>query len=55
MILEGTILFFKICHGEEVARKAKLFYIIYYFRYLPLRFFSPRAFQRLKTALEIKI
>lgn len=55
MVLNGTILFLKICYGEEVAKKAKLLYIIYYLRYLPLRFFSPRAFQRLNMALESKI
>lgn len=55
MLLEGNILFFKICCGEKTAEKAKLLYIIYCLRYLPLRLFSPKAFQRLKTAIEIKI
>ena len=55
MVLNGTILFFKVCYDEEAAKKAKLLYIIYYLRYLPLRFFSPRAFQRLNMALEAKI
>ncbi|MFA6988621.1 MAG: glycosyltransferase family 2 protein [Candidatus Gastranaerophilaceae bacterium] len=55
MLLNGTILFYKICHGEKIAKKAKLLYIIYYLRYLPLRFFSSKALQRFKMALEIKI
>jgi len=55
MVLNGTILFYKLCYGEEIAKKAKFLYIIYYLRYLPLRFFSPRSFQRLKAALELKV
>lgn len=55
MVLNGTILFFKFCYDEETAKKAKLFYILYYLRYLPLRFFSPRAFKRLKMALELEV
>ena len=55
MVLNGTILFFKLCYDEQVAKKAKLLYIIYYLRYLPLRFFSPKAFQRLKMALDTNI
>jgi hypothetical protein len=55
MVLNGTILFFKLCYGEEIAKKAKLFYIFYYLRYLPLRFFSKRAFQRLKMSLEVQV
>lgn len=55
MVLTGTVLFFKLCYGEKVAKKAKLFYILYYLRYLPLRFFSPKAFQRLKIALKTKV
>lgn len=55
MVLEGTILFFNLCYGEKTAREAKLFYIIYYLRYLPMRFFSPKAFLRLKMAWKIKL
>ncbi len=55
MILEGTILFYKIRYDEAVAKKAKMLYIIYYLRYLPLRFFSARAFQRLKMALDVNV
>lgn len=55
MVLEGTILFFELCYGKNAAKKAKLYYILYYLRYLPLRFFSARAFQRLKMALDLKI
>ena len=55
MVLDGTLNFFKLCYGEETAKKAKLYYILYYLRYLPLRFFSLRAFQRLNMALELKV
>lgn len=55
MILENTILFFKLAYGKETAKKAKFYYILYYLRYLPLRFFSPKAFQRLKIAMQIKL
>jgi len=55
MVLNGTILFFKLCYDEKIAKKAKLLYILYYLRYLPLRFFSPKAFQRLKMALDSKV
>lgn len=54
MVLDGTLKFFKFCYGEKAAKKAKLYYILYYLRYLPLRFFSPRAFQRLNMALSLK-
>lgn len=54
MRLQGTILFFKLCYGAEAAKKAKLYFIIYYLRYLFLRFFTPKAFARLKAALELK-
>jgi len=53
MIIKSSILFFKIAYGEAAAKKAKLLYIIYYLRYLFLRFFSPKAFTRLKMALEV--
>lgn len=53
MLLKSSILFFRIVYGEEAAKKAKLFHIIYYLRYLPLRFFSIKAFRRLKMALEV--
>lgn len=52
MILQNTILFFELAYGKKAAEKAKLYYIIYYLKYLPLRFFSKKAFQRLKAALE---
>ena len=55
MLLDSNILFFKLAYGEDEAKKAKLYYIIYYLRYLPLRLFSPKAFARLKTALELKV
>jgi len=55
MVLNETLLFFKLCYGEEIAKKAKLLYIKYYLRYLPLRFFSLKTFQRLKMALELKV
>ena len=55
MVLDGTISFYKLCYGEEVAKKAKLLYVLYYLRYLPLRFFSPRAFKRLKMALKVEL
>ncbi len=55
MVLNGTLLFYKLCYGEEAAKRARLYYIIYYLRYLPLRFFSPKAFERLKMALETTI
>ncbi|KKP40252.1 MAG: family 2 glycosyl transferase [Candidatus Peregrinibacteria bacterium GW2011_GWC2_33_13] len=55
MVLTGTVLFYKLCYGENVAKKAKLLYMIYYLRYLPLRFFSTKAFQRLNMALNVKI
>jgi GT2 family glycosyltransferase len=55
MVLDGTLLFYKLCYGKEAAKKARLYYIIYYLRYLPLRFFSPKAFERLKMALKSEI
>jgi len=55
MLLNGNILFFKLAYGEDAAKKAKMYYIIYYLRYLVLRFFTPKAFARLKTALELKV
>lgn len=55
MMLNGNILFFKISYGEEAAKKAKLYYIVYYLRYLVFRFFTPKAFSRLKIAMELKI
>lgn len=55
MVLDGTILFFKLCYGEEAAKRAKLYYILYSLRYLPLRFFCLKAFQRLNIALELKV
>jgi len=55
MVLDGTILFFKLCYGEKTAKKARLLYILYYLRYLPLRFFSPKAFKRLSIALKTKV
>ena len=53
MLLKSNILFFQIVYGEKAAKKAKLLYIIYYLRYLPLRLFSIKAFKRLKMALEV--
>ena len=53
MILKNVILFYEIAYGKECANKARLLYIIYYLRYLPLRFFSIKAFKRLKMALEV--
>ena len=53
MIIKSNILFFKIAYGETFAKKAKFYYIIYYLRYLFLRFFTPKAFARLKMALEV--
>lgn len=55
MVLDGTILFYKLCYGVDAAKKAKFYYILYYLRYLPLRLFSQKAFQRLKMAIDIKI
>ncbi len=55
MILTSNILFLKIAYGEEAARKAKFYYVIYYLRYLVLRFFTPKAFARLIAALELKV
>lgn len=52
--LASTILFFKLAYGDKAAKKAKLYYIIYYFRYLFVRFFSPKAFARLKMAFELQ-
>ncbi len=53
MIVRNTILFFEIAYGKEAAKKAKFYYIMYYLRYLPLRFFTLKAFKRLKMALEL--
>jgi len=53
MILNNTVLFFELAYGREAAKKAKFYYIMYYLRYLPLRFFTPKAFQRLKIAFEL--
>lgn len=55
MRLQGTILFFELCYGIEAAKKAKLYFIIYYLRYFVLRFFTPKAFARLKVALELRV
>lgn len=55
MLLDGNILFFKLVYGEEAAKKARFYYIIYHLRYLLLRFFTPKAFARLKMALELKV
>lgn len=55
MLLNGNILFFKLAYGEKAAKRARFYYIIYYLRYLFLRFFTPKAFARLRTALELKI
>ncbi|HSA06043.1 MAG TPA: glycosyltransferase family 2 protein [Candidatus Gastranaerophilales bacterium] len=55
MLLKGNINFFKLCYGQDAAKKAKFYYIIYYLRYFALRFFAPKAFSRLKTALELEI
>ncbi len=55
MLLDSNILFFKIAYGENAAKKARFYYIIYYLRYFIFRFFTPKAFARLKTALELKV
>lgn len=55
MILDGTILFFKLCYGIEAAKKAKLLYIIYYLRYLPIRFFSFKAIERFNMAIAVEV
>jgi len=55
MVLTSTILFFKLAYGDEAAKKAKFYYIIYFLRYLVFRFFTPKAFSRLKMALELSI
>jgi GT2 family glycosyltransferase len=55
LMLEGNIKFFKVCYGIDSAKKARVYYIIYYLRYLVFRFFTPKAFARLKMAMELKI
>ncbi|OGI23272.1 MAG: hypothetical protein A2255_06135 [Candidatus Melainabacteria bacterium RIFOXYA2_FULL_32_9] len=55
MRLESNILFFEVCYGKKAAKIAKTLFIIYYLRYLVLRFFSPKAFQRVQMAFEVKV
>lgn len=55
MRLTSDILFYKICYGEKAGKLAKFFFTVYYFRYLFLRFFSPKAFKRLFMVLQVKI
>jgi len=45
MLLSNTLLFFEIAYGKKCANKARLLYIIYYLKYLPLRFFSIMALE----------
>jgi len=53
MRLTSNILFYEICYGK--GKLAKVLYIIYYLRYFFLRFFSVKAFERLKMSIEINI
>ena len=55
MLLESNILFYRMCYGIETAKKAKFFHTVYHLRYFILRFFSPKAFRRLKQVLELKV
>jgi GT2 family glycosyltransferase len=55
MRLTSDILFYKICYGDDAGKVAKFFFIIYYFRYLFLRLFSPKAFKRLFMAINAKL
>ncbi|EKE03514.1 MAG: hypothetical protein ACD_20C00196G0010 [uncultured bacterium] len=51
----GEILFFDACYGKTAGQLAKLLFIIYYTRYFFLRFFSPKAFQRVLMVSSIKV
>lgn len=53
MRLKSTVLFYEICYGKLIGNLAKFLFLIYYLRYLFLRFFSPKAFQRLFMATNV--